>query len=197
MASGKRAGEGGNGAEASPPRAGSAAPRRRAASGAAPGKAAEAPAPRTPPEDPRRPDLGLRSLGGFIPRLTRPAFKKRSPAGALLMADWAGIVGPAIAAVTVPKRLTGGTLTIGCSGPVAMELQHLAPQLIGRVNAALGTVTVETLRFVQQAPAGPPVARRQAEAPLPDTVRGALDTVGSPELRDALARLARGVYRAR
>jgi hypothetical protein len=179
-----------------------AAPRRRAAAGAAPGKASAgaspAPAPRTtPPEDPRRPDLGLRVLGGFIPRLTRPAFKKRSPAGALLMADWAGIVGPAIAAVTVPKRLTGGTLTIGCSGPMAMELQHLAPQLIGRVNAALGTVTVETLRFVQQAPAGPPAARRHAEAPLPDTVRGALDTVGSPELRDALARLARGVYRAR
>jgi hypothetical protein len=146
--------------------------------------------------DPRRPDLGLRPLGGFIPRLTRPAFKKRSPAGALLMADWAGVVGPAIAAVTVPKRLTAGTLTIGCSGPVAMELQHLAPQLIGRVNAALGSVTVQTLRFVQQAPAAPAPARRRAAAPLPETVRGALDTVGSPELRDALARLARGVYRA-
>jgi hypothetical protein len=112
------------------------------------------------------------------------------------MSDWAGIVGPAIAAVTVPKRLTGGTLTIGCSGPVAMELQHLAPQLIGRVNAALGSVTVETLRFVQQAPAATPAAKTREAAPLPDTVRGALDTVGSPELRDALARLARGVYRA-
>jgi hypothetical protein len=158
------------------------------------------PEARTPPDDPRRsdlrPDLGLRPLGGFIPRLTRPAFKRRSPAGALLMSDWAGIVGPAIAAVTVPKRLTGGTLTIGCSGPVAMELQHLAPQLIGRVNAALGSVTVEALRFVQQAPAAAPTSKARTVAPLPDTVRGALDTVGSPELRDALARLARGVYRA-
>ncbi|MBP0443353.1 DUF721 domain-containing protein [Roseomonas sp. SSH11] len=138
----------------------------------------------------------MRPLGGFIPRLTRPAFKRRSPAGALLMADWAQVVGPAIAAVTVPKRLSGGTLTIGCSGPVAMELQHLAPQLISRVNAALGTVTVEALKFVQQAPSARPAPRRQADAPLPDTVRGALDTVGSPGLRDALARLARGVYRA-
>jgi hypothetical protein len=173
------------------------APRRRAAPVKPPEAGAEAPPARTPPrDDPRRPDLGLRQLGGFIPRLTRPAFKRRSPAGALLMADWAGIVGPAIAAVTVPKRLTGGTLTIGCSGPVAMELQHLAPQLISRVNAALGSVTVENLRFVQQAPSGPPAARPRPAAPLPDTVRGALDTVGSPELRDALARLARGVYRA-
>jgi hypothetical protein len=173
------------------------APRRRAAPVKPPEAGAEAPPARTPPrDDPRRPDLGLRQLGGFIPRLTRPAFKRRSPAGALLMADWAGIVGPAIAAVTVPKRLTGGTLTIGCSGPVAMELQHLAPQLISRVNAALGSVTVENLRFVQQAPSGPPAARPRPAAPLPDMVRGALDTVGSPELRDALARLARGVYRA-
>ncbi|MCR0983059.1 DUF721 domain-containing protein [Roseomonas pecuniae] len=185
MASGKtRAGEGGTGPESSPP----GAPRARRA---------EAPAPAPAMVDPRRPDLGLRPLGGFIPRLTRPAFKRRSPAGALLMADWHGIVGPAIAAVTVPKRLTGGTLTIGCSGPIAMELQHLAPQLIGRVNAALGSVTVQTLKFVQQAPSGRPAARPRPEAPLPDTVRGKLDTVGSPELRDALARLGRGVYRAR
>ncbi|MBB5692023.1 DUF721 domain-containing protein [Muricoccus pecuniae] len=181
------------GQQGSPARA--ASPRRRQP--AAHNKEAEAPAAPPAMIDPRRPDLGLRPLGGFIPRLTRPAFKKRSPAGALLMADWAGIVGPAIAAVTVPKRLTGGTLTIGCSGPVAMELQHLAPQLIGRVNAALGSVTVESLRFVQQAPSAAAAPRARPAAPLPDTVRGALDTVGNPELRDALARLARGVYRAR
>jgi len=113
------------------------------------------------------------------------------------MADWPGIVGPAIAAVTVPRRLTGGTLTIACSGPIAMELQHLGPQLIGRINAALGTVTVQTLRFVQQAPAGPRKVPERAPVPLPETVRGALDTVGNAPLRDALARLARGVYRTR
>lgn len=154
--------------------------------------------PRGPlPYEAPRPELGLRPLGALVPRLTRPAFKRRSPAGALLMADWPGIVGPAIAAVTVPRRLTGGTLTIGCSGPIAMELQHLGPQLIGRINAALGTVTVETLRFVQQAPAGARKAPPRPAAPLPETVRGALDTVGNAPLRDALARLARGVYRTR
>ena len=149
-----------------------------------------------PYEEPR-PELGLRPLGTLVPRLTRPAFKRRSPAGALLMAEWTEIVGPAIAAVTVPRRLTGSTLTIACSGPVAMELQHLGPQLIGRINAALGAVTVEALRFVQQAPAAARKAPVRPAAPLPETVRGALDTVGNAPLRDALARLARGVYRAR
>ena len=81
-------------------------------------------------------------LGALIPAVTRPAFRKRSPAGAQLLADWATIVGPALAAVTSPLRLSAGTLTLACAGPVAMELQHLAPELIGRINAQLGKVAI-------------------------------------------------------
>ena len=92
-------------------------------------------------------------LGSLIPAITRPAFRKRSPAGAQVMADWPGIVGPALAAVTTPLRLSAGTLTLACSGPVAMELQHLAPELISRINAQLGRTPVERLRFVQQSSA--------------------------------------------
>ena len=109
---------------------------------------------------------GPRPLGALLPRLTRPAFKRRSPAGAALMADWPAVVGPALAAVTTPKRLGNGTLVIACAGPVAMELTHLAPQLIGRINAHLGQVAVERLRFVQQASAGP--RRAAAAAPPPN-----------------------------
>jgi len=86
-------------------------------------------------------------LSALVPKLTRPAFRKRSPAGAQLLADWAQIVGPALAAVTSPLRLSAGTLTLACSGPVAMELQHLAPQLVSRINAQLGRPVVERLRF--------------------------------------------------
>ena len=143
---------------------------------------------------------GPRALGALLPRLTRPAFKRRSPAGAALMADWPAVVGPALAAVSTPKRLGNGTLVIGCAGPVAMELTHLAPQLIGRINAHLGQVVVERLRFVQQAPgaAAPPAPRRPAPAaPLPPRVREAMATVPEGELREALEKLARGVYRNR
>lgn len=141
---------------------------------------------------------GPRLLGALLPRLTRPAFRKRSPAGAQLMADWAEVVGPALAAVTTPRRLTGGTLTIACAGPVAMELSHLAPQLAARINAHLGRMAVERLRFVQQAGAAPArgAAARPA-APLPQGVESALSTVPQGELREALAKLARGVYRSR
>ena len=95
----------------------------------------------------RRFPTGPLALGSLIPRLTRPVFRKRSPAGAQLMADWPDVVGPALAAVTQPLRLSAGTLTLGCAGPVAMELQHLAPELIGRINAHLGRVVVERLRL--------------------------------------------------
>ncbi|MBU8539248.1 DUF721 domain-containing protein [Falsiroseomonas tokyonensis] len=137
-------------------------------------------------------------LSALIPRLTRPAFRKRSPAGAQLMADWPAIIGPALAAVTQPLRVTAGTLTLACSGPVAMELQHLAPELIGRINAHFGRTAVERLRFVQQAPAGAPRAAprpRPVELPAPVTAR--LAEMPEGELRDALAKLALGVYRKR
>ena len=142
---------------------------------------------------------GPRALGALVPRLTRPAFKRRSPAGAALMADWPAVVGPALAAVTSPKRFTSGTLVIACAGPVAMELTHLAPQLIGRINAHLGQAAVERLRFVQQAPGtAPQHAHRRAEAaPLPPRVREAMAALPEGELREALEKLAQGVYRDR
>ena len=148
--------------------------------------------------DARRFPTAPLSLGSLIPRLTRPAFRKRSPAGAQLMADWPDVVGPALASVTQPLRLSAGTLTLGCAGPVAMELQHLAPELIGRINAHLGRLAVERLRFVQQAPPGArPVAARPKPVTLPDTVEAKLASMPEGELREALAKLARGVYRRR
>ena len=140
---------------------------------------------------------GPRPIGALIPGVTRPAFKRKSPAGAQIMADWPALAGPAIAGVTQPLRLSSGTLTLACSGPVAMELQHLAPQLAGRINAALGRVVVERFRFVQRAPAGalPRPGPRARPAALPASVSTAIGTVASPELREALERLGRGVYR--
>lgn len=138
---------------------------------------------------------GPRALGALIAPIARPAFRRRAPAAAQLMADWPAIVGPALAAVAHPRRLSGGTLTLGCTGPQALELQHLAAALIERINAQLGRVTVERLRFVQEAPAAhaaPPPLR--ASRPAPDVPQVA----GLPpgELRAALERLGQAVLTA-
>ncbi|MFC7610104.1 DciA family protein [Teichococcus aestuarii] len=51
-------------------------------------------------------------------------FRRRSPAATHLMTDWPEIVGPVLAAQSMPQKLVGGTLTLGCAGPMAMELQY-------------------------------------------------------------------------
>jgi hypothetical protein len=146
----------------------------------------------------KRSPYGPQPLSALVPRLTRPAFRKRSPAGAQLLSDWPALVGPALAQVTMPRRFAGGRLTIGCAGPVAMELQYLAPQLIARINGQLGEALVRELRFVQQAGAGtpspplPPPPR-----PLPARVAAELDLLTDAGLRAALEKLGRGVYRRR
>jgi hypothetical protein len=135
---------------------------------------------------------GPRAIGGLIARVTRPGFRRRSPAASQIMTDWMEIMGPDLGARTVPQKLSAGTLTIACAGPAAMELQHLAPQLIARINGHIGgrpgtTPLVQRLRFVQQtAPAKTapmPAARRAPKAPPP------IDLEPGP-VRDALARLA-------
>ena len=136
---------------------------------------------------------GPRPLGGLVPGLVRAAFRKRSPATAQVIADWEAIVGPLLAAVAAPRRLAAGTLTLACTGPVALELQHLAPALIERINAQLGRTVVERLRFVQD-PFEP--APRARTSPNPAADASAVRAVaGLPEgpLRDALLALGRAV----
>ncbi|MGI4808870.1 MAG: DciA family protein, partial [Janthinobacterium lividum] len=59
---------------------------------------------------------GPRSIGALLPAITRPVFRSRSAGAAQLMADWPVIVGPALAAVSVPRQLARGSLTLACSG---------------------------------------------------------------------------------
>lgn len=143
---------------------------------------------------------GARGVGALIPGIARPAFRRRSPGAAQILADWAAIVGPELAASTAPRRLSGGRLAIACAGPVAMELQHLAPQLIARINAYLGQALVTELRFVQDhlpadiAPVPAPITpSKQAIA----AVEKKLATLPDGPLRDALAALGRSVHAAR
>lgn len=144
---------------------------------------------------------GPRPVGALVPAIARPAFRKRAPAAAQVMADWAAIVGPRLAERTAPRRLSVGKLTIACTGPVAMELQHLAPQLIARINTHLGSAIVERLGFVQATDSAEPsrVAVRETRPLTPaDERRVEAAVAGLPpgDLRDALAALSRSVLTA-
>lgn len=143
---------------------------------------------------------GARGVGALIPAIAKPAFRRRSPAAAQILADWGSIVGPALAATTVPRRLNGGRLAIACSGPVAMELQHLAPQLIARINSHIGQALVTELRFTQDhLPAAiiPVVPPAPPSAQVIATVARKISDLPDGPLRDALDSLGRSVHTAR
>ena len=140
---------------------------------------------------------GPRPVGALVPGLTRAAFRRRAPGTAQVLADWSSIVGPALAAVTLPRRLAAGTLTIACSGPIAMELQHLSGELIARINTALGPGVVKTLRFLQVAPEPAEIAAvvtRSAQTLA--RAESAVESLPPGALRDALTALGRAVFRA-
>ena len=88
--------------------------------------------------------MSPRALAATLPKQTKPVLEKHGRAYATLIADWASIAGPALAGMSLPEKLSpgsnaaGGTLTIRVAGAAATELQHLAPQIIDRINTCLG-----------------------------------------------------------
>ncbi len=130
-----------------------------------------------------------------MPPLTRPVLRRLHPGAAQLMAEWEALVGPGLAGRTTPRSLERGTLTIACAGPMAMELTMLGPQVIARINAGLGRTAVQRLRFIQAAVPRPAPRPAPPAVDLPAAVDDRLAGMPEGPLRDALAKLAQGVYR--
>ncbi len=156
-------------------------------------------------DTPRR--AGLRALAVTLPKVTRRVLGQRGFAEGGLAAEWPGIVGVEIAARCRPGRLAfaraaerrEGTLTLRVEAPFALEIQHLAPQLIERINGYFGYRAVARIKLQQV----PLAARRHADAPpappLSPAQEAALESrlagVEDPDLRAALGRLGRALER--
>lgn len=150
---------------------------------------------------------GLRALGEAVAALTRPIVGKRGFVRGGLVAEWETIVGERLAASSLPERVSyppkqsrGGTLHLRvASGSLAMELQHLEPLLVERINGYFGYDAVARVRLVQ----GPvPMPARRPARPLPprplsaaeeDALAERLAGVSDNGLRSALAALGRAV----
>ncbi len=111
----------------------------------------------------------MRALGAAVARITAPAFRRRGFAEAGILTDWPHIVGSQLATQTEPEKLSfargkrvDGTLQIRVSGAWATELQHLAPQVIERVNSYFGYRAVDRLAILQA-----PLSQTAATGPAP------------------------------
>jgi len=155
---------------------------------------------------PRR-RLPFTPLGKSLDGLTRKAFSKFGFADDHVLRRWPEIVGPDLAHLTAPERLSrpqkgarhGSTLTVRVAGAAALEMQHMAPHIIDKINGFYGRPVVGHLKLVQGplprklAPPQPPNARRAGRTAA---VRG-LDTqpyaIDDADLAQALARLDQAV----
>jgi hypothetical protein len=159
---------------------------------------------RPAPTDTERRSHGLRAVAASVAHVAGPALKKRGLAQGRLLTDWAEIVGPKLAEQSRPEKLVpakgadgGGTLEIRVSGPWAVELQHLAPVLIERINRYFGYEAVGRLRLVNAPLSGSPPPARPAAAARDAAAEAALDAalagIEDEALREALAGLGRAL----
>jgi len=175
------------------------------------------PKPTSSPKSSQRRARGLLSVGVELDKILQPHHRKRGIADADLVGAWSQIMGKDLAHQCSPQRLARGpqgepgTLHLNVWGPLALELQHLSPQLIERVNSHYGYRAVGRLAFHQlPAPANPPggrgqpsaaetgrpyktgPSRHEAQAASPD-LEARLTEITDPELRAALLELGRSI----
>lgn len=179
-------------------------------------------AARLPDRAPAQPTRGLRpvsakTVGSFVPRLTKPAFERYGFSAAALITDWSTIVGADIARYTMPERLKwprrvewsgddvseadrgrpGATLFLAVASGRALDVQYKCAQLTERINAYFGYRAVCDIRIVQVPaikPAAPSRSATPALAPPPaPKPRDELATIAEPSLRAALERMAQGL----
>ena len=146
---------------------------------------------------------GLRAIGAESSKATSPIRRKRGFFEASVFSDWTAIVGPHLGDQCVPLRLVrgpegeGGTLHVRVTGPLALELQHLEPQVIERINGFYGFRAIARLRM-HQGPIAPPVRKPAPVVPTAsqddlDTLERQLAGVTDPDLRRALRDLGESI----
>jgi hypothetical protein len=154
-----------------------------------------------------------RTVGSFVPQLTRTALEKFGFPAAAILTDWPAIAGADLAAYTAPERLRwpqragepdsgenswngaeGATLVLRVEGPRVLEMQHRTEQLIERVNSYFGFRAVIAVRLIQ-APLNKP--KRMTAPPRQQAPIAPLSTaeVADDGLRDVLERLGGNIAR--
>lgn len=143
-----------------------------------------------------------RSVSEMLPDIGRAAYRKFGFVQSSVVSRWAEIVGERYANVSTPESIrfpqgtrADGVLVLSVAGSYAPMMQHVAPEIIERVNRFFGYGAVAKLTIRQGAA---PVKDRPRPAPpslkpLPVDLGNSLRAIGDPELKAVLESLARGV----
>lgn len=156
--------------------------------------------------------VGAKTVGHYLPSITRPVFEKFGFQRAALLTDWDTIVGEPLCHFTAPEQIkwqkssneqaeieqhgqkSGATLIIRVEGPAALEVQHQAPQIMERINGYFGYKAIGSIRILQ-APLNKKLPGKEKKAANLDAVMPGEPDVGDVDdrLENALKRLWRGI----
>jgi hypothetical protein len=165
--------------------------------------------PPAPVEDETRRRYATVDLGRLVGAVLGPTARRRGFTETAILADWGSIVGPTLAGRCQPVRVEfprgkarGGTLELHARGGAALEIQHLAPQLLERINGFFGYAAIRRLRLIQAPPAAP---AQPAPAPPPrplavaeeERLRRSVGALAGQPLGTALLALGRAFHARR
>lgn len=157
---------------------------------------------------PRRKGRIGRPLAEIVLRQLDPLVARQGFGEASLIMQWGDIVGARVAGLCAPERLQWpararkpaperpqepATLILRVEPGFGLEVQHMAPAIVERVNAHLGWRCVARVTLRQQPLTARP-ARRPPRRPPPDPAaraqaQSATDGIEDAALRAALVRL--------
>ncbi|WP_445191450.1 DUF721 domain-containing protein [Sphingomonas sp. Tas61C01] len=152
------------------------------------------------PEAPRQ--NRARAVSELLPAIGGAAFKRFGFVQSSIVSRWSEIVGERWAGASMPESIrfppgkkSEGVLTLTVRGAHAPMMQHIAPEIVERVNRFFGYAAVARLQIRQGDIARP--APRQASPvrePVSAEIGQGLKAIADPELRAVLESLAAGVH---
>ncbi|MFS2110072.1 DUF721 domain-containing protein [Sphingomonas sp. Sphisp140] len=145
--------------------------------------------------------LRARSVSELLPDVGAASFRKFGFVQHSIVSRWAEIVGERYARVSIPESIKfpqgkreQGVLSLIVSGAFAPTMQHVAPEIMDRVNRFFGYPAVAKIairhgQVKAPAKAAPPPSLKPLSEAMGDSLRGIAD----PELKAVLEALAAGV----
>lgn len=158
------------------------------------------PSTRKPKAEPRRSNRP-RAVSELLPDVGRATFRKFGFVQHAVVSRWSEIVGERYAQVSAPESIrfpqgkrAEGVLSLVVGGAHAPMMQHIAPEIIERVNRFFGYTAVARLhiRHGSVAPTSRPAPAPELK-PIPEEMGESLRGIADPELKAVLEALAAGV----
>lgn len=146
----------------------------------------------------------MKNLRSLLQKITTPVSQQQGFVRASILLDWHLIVGERFANFCQPEKIsfpierrTGGRLTLKTSSAFALEISHLEPLIVERINRYFGYKAVDKL-LIKNGKVTPRIPKKHPQPQVSSEqlirIESFLDGIEHPVLRTALIELGKGIY---